>query len=218
MVLKIDLHMHTSHSPDSLMSPEQVVRRCQEVGLACIAITDHNTILGAIEVQRIAPFRIIVGEEIRTLEGEIVGLFLKEDVPKGLSPIETAKHIKDQGGLISIPHPFDRLRRSVITRSGLEELRPYVDIIEGFNARNTFQAANKKAMDLAGNWGVLVSSVSDAHTTMELGYAYTDVPEWADTPESFKSALSQATLVTHPTTPLIHVLTTLTKGWKHFKR
>ena len=106
------------------------------MGLNCIAITDHNTIVGALEVQRIAPFKVIVGEEIGSSEGEVTGLFLKEEVPRGLPPVETARRIKSQGGLVSIPHPFDRFRRGVISRRGLDDLLPYVDIVEVFNSRN----------------------------------------------------------------------------------
>ena len=217
-MLRVDLHMHTTCSPDSLMSPEQVAQRCQAVGLTCIAVTDHNTLQGALEVQRIASFQVIVGEEIRTSEGEVIGLFLQEQVPRGLSPVETAQRIREQEGLVAIPHPFDQFRRSVITPLGLEELRPYADIVEAFNARNTLQRANHKAMALAREWGVLVSAVSDAHTPRELGHTYIELPEFDGTPQGFKVALAHGNLVTHPTTPLIHVLTTLTKGWKRLRR
>ena len=111
-LIKADFHMHTHFSPDSETPPEKLVARCVEVGLSCIAVTDHNTIEGALEVERIAPFMVIVGEEVASSDGEITGLFLKEPVPKGLSPQETARRIKDQGGLVSLPHPFDRFRRA----------------------------------------------------------------------------------------------------------
>ena len=213
-MLRADLHMHTAFSPDSLMSPASLVRRCQAVGLTCIAVTDHNTTQGALEVQRLAPIQVIVGEEIRTSEGEVIGLFLKEEIPRGLSPQETAKRIHAQGGLVAVPHPFDRFRRSVITQRGLEELRPHADLVEAFNARNTLQKANQRAATLAREWGALASAVSDAHTSLELGRTYMELPEFDGTSAGFKEALAQARLVTRPITPLIHVLTTLTKVWK----
>ena len=92
--MKVDLHMHTNHSPDSEMSPESLVSRCSQVGLDCIAVTDHNTVDGAFEVKQLASFRVIIGEEIRSSEGEITGLFLQDSIPKGLTPVETVHRIK----------------------------------------------------------------------------------------------------------------------------
>ena len=125
--------MHTYFSHDSKMSPKSLVSRCIEVGLDCIAVTDHNTIDGALEVRDLAPFMVIVGEEVKSSGGEITGLFLRETVPRDLSPVETVKCIKEQGGLVSIPHPFDRFRTSVISQLALEEVLPYVDVVEVYS-------------------------------------------------------------------------------------
>ena len=203
--------MHTHFSPDSETAPEKLVARCVEVGLSCIAVTDHNTIEGALEVERIAPFMVIVGEEVASSEGEITGLFLKEPVPKGLSPQETARRIKAQGGLVSLPHPFDRFRRAVLSRKALDELLPQVDIVEVFNSRNNLGADDRKAYDFAQEHGLLTSGVSDAHTTFELGRTYVEMPAFDGTPEGFKRALAQGNIVGRRTSPLIHVLTTFTK-------
>ena len=203
--------MHTHFSPDSQVSPERLVARCEQVGLSCIAVTDHNTTEGAKAVRRIAPFLVIIGEEVLTSEGEVTGLFLTETIPSGLSPIETARKIKDQGGLVSIPHPFDRFRREVISRSALEEVAQYADIIEVFNARNNLSADDRKAADFARDHGLLTSGVSDAHTTMELGRTYVEMPEFDGTPEGFKLALGQGVIIGRRMTPLIHVITSLTK-------
>ena len=203
--------MHTHFSPDSEVVPERLVARCKKVGLNCIAVTDHNTIQGAKEVQRIAPFMVIVGEEVGTAEGEITGLFLEETVPRGLPAIETAKRIKDQGGLVSMPHPFDRFRRGVIGRVALEELLPLTDIVEVFNSRNNFRSDNRKAQEFAQQHGLLTSAVSDAHLTFELGRTYVELPEFDGSPEGFKEALARSTYVGRKTSPLIHVATTLTK-------
>ncbi len=215
-MIKADFHMHTHFSPDSEMSPESLVSRCIEVGLGCIAVTDHNTIEGALEVKGLAPFMVIVGEEVKSAGGEITGLFLQEAVPRDLSPVETAKRIKEQGGLVSIPHPFDRFRRSVITRPALEEVLPYADVVEVFNARNNMSGDDRKAHQFALQHGLLASGVSDAHTTMELGRTYLEMPEFDGTPEGFKQALAQGKIVGRRTSPLIHVLTTLTKLQKKF--
>ncbi|MEE9324142.1 MAG: PHP domain-containing protein, partial [Dehalococcoidia bacterium] len=133
--LRADFHMHTHYSSDCATPPERLVARCVEVGLSCIALTDHNTIKGALEVERMAPFKVIVAEEIKTPFGEITGLVLKEEVPPGLSPQETVARIKEQGGLVSIPHPFDRFRNSVLKYEALESILSQVDIIEVFNSR-----------------------------------------------------------------------------------
>ena len=216
MMLKADIHMHTHFSRDSGMSPEGLVARCVQVGLNCIAVTDHNSLQGALAAQRIAPFRVIVGEEIKTAQGEIAGLFLKEEIPRGLSPLDTVKRIKDQGGLVSLPHPFDHFRRSVIQRSALETVLPYADIIEAFNARNTLDGDNRKALALAQEHGLLVSAVSDAHTLGELGHTYVELPDFDGTPEGFKEALAQGKLMTKRTNPLIHIITTYTKVKRKF--
>jgi len=203
--------MHTHFSPDSEVSPERLVDRCSRVGLDCIAVTDHNTIEGALSVQRIASFQVIVGEEVGSSEGEITGLFLKETIPRGLSPKETAMRIKEQGGLVSIPHPFDRFRREVISRSALYEVLPYADIVEVFNSRNNLSADDRKAQEFANEHGLLTSGVSDAHTLIELGRTYVSMPDFDGTPDGFKQALAQGTIVGRRMSPLIHVLTTLTK-------
>lgn len=185
--------------------------RCNQVGLNCIAVTDHNTIEGALAVQRIAPFTVIVGEEVFSSSGEIIGLFLNETVPRGLSPMETVERIKSQGGLVSIPHPFDRFRRGVISPEALETVLPYTDIMEVFNSRNNLIDYDRKAQDYARQHGLLGSGGSDAHTAMELGRTYVEMPEFDGTPEGFKRALAEATIVGRRTSPLVHVLTSFTK-------
>ncbi len=210
--------MHTHFSPDSEISPERMVARCQQMGLNCIAVTDHNTMEGALAVQRIAPFMVVLGEEVGTSDGEIIGLFLKEPIPRRLSAVETAKRIKEQGGLVAVPHPFDRLRRQVISRRALEDVLPYVDIIEVFNSRNSFQADNRKAQEFAQRHRLTGSGVSDAHTVGELGRTYVEMPEFDGTPEGFMQALAQGRIVGHQSTPLVHAATTFIKLKKRLLR
>lgn len=217
-MLKADFHIHTHYSPDSEMSPARLVRKCLQVGLNCIAVTDHNTVEGALKVRQVADFTVIIGEEVRTADGEVTGLFLTETIPRGLSAVETAKRIKDQGGLVSMPHPFDRFRNGVISPTALEDLLPYTDIVEVFNSRNNMDADNRKAYDFASAHDLLSSAVSDAHTPMELGRTYVDMPEFDGSPEGFKRSLAQGTIHGRKTSPLIHVLTTFTKIKKRLLR
>ena len=104
-MLRADLHTHTYFSRDALTSPEKYVQACHKRGINCVAVTEHNNIAGALAVEKIAPFTVIIGEEARTAEGEIIGLFLHEEVPGGLSPEETVNRIKEQGGLGGGPPP-----------------------------------------------------------------------------------------------------------------
>jgi predicted metal-dependent phosphoesterase TrpH len=209
--MRADFHMHTFFSPDCLTSPERLIKRCLNVGLGCIAITDHNTIAGAVAVKRLAPFPVIVAAEIKSSAGEITGLFLNKDVPSGLSPLDTLDRIKDQGGLVSIPHPFDGVRSSVIRPEALEEILPFADLIEVFNARNTFKGANQKAEGLAQLHNLLPTAVSDSHHVFELGRTYTEIPEFDGSAEGFKLALKEAVLVKNQAIPWVHFFSTYAK-------
>ena len=201
-MLKTELHVHTRFSPDCATPPEKLVARCQKLGIDCLAVTDHNTIQGALAVQKLAPFQVIIGEEVKSNAGEITGLFLTKEIPQGLSPMET--------------HPFDKLRRSVIVPNALKEVLPYADIVEVFNARNTFSSANDLAMALAREHGLLMTSVSDSHPLLELGRCYVEIPQFDGTPEGFMNALTNARLVTRKISPAIHIATTFTKFFQRF--
>ena len=212
-MLKGDFHMHTHYSPDCMVEPQALVQRCLAVGLNCIAVTDHNSLRGAQAVQAIAPFMVILGEEVRTTAGEITGLFLTEEIPAGLSPAETVRRIKEQGGLVSLPHPYDRVgrRRSEPAPEVVPGLLGEIDIVEAFNARTTLLRDNVKGHRLAVDNNLLVTSVSDAHTLGELGRCYTELPEFDGTAEGFKAALADARLVERRSNPLVHLYSTLNK-------
>jgi predicted metal-dependent phosphoesterase TrpH len=203
--------MHTRFSHDCLTSPEALARRCVQVGLNCIAVTDHNSIEGARAVQAIAPFQVILGEEIKSTAGEVTGLFLTEEIPPGLSPIETARQIKAQGALVSVPHPFTGMGRSSLSEEPLLEILEYVDIVEAFNARTTSAEQNARGAAFALEHGLPTTAVSDAHTARELGRSYTELPEFDGTPEGFKAALGDARLEKHPAGMLVHIYTTFAK-------
>ena len=176
----VDLHCHTSASFDSLASPRSVVAAAARRGLTHLTITDHDTIDGALEAQAAAPagVTVIVGEEIRTADGDLVGAFLSRAVPPGLSALETIAAVREQGGLVGIPHPFDRLRGSLGRRGwlgggSLVGLASQVDWIEAWNARLILGDGNARAASLAREAGVPGVAVSDAHTTLEVGVAST---------------------------------------------
>ena len=209
--LRVDLHIHTNSSPDGEASPQKVIAQCQKVGLSCIAITDHNTIAGALEAQQNAPIRIIVGSEVMTTDGEVMGLFLKEEVPRYLSPVETMQAIKKQEGLVCIPHPFDRFRSGLLHRVDADQLLPLIDIVEVFNARTLLPQDNRMARHFAERHGLSVSVGSDAHTPGELGHTYLEMPDFDGTPKGFMESLRGAKLVTQRGNPVYRFRSAYTK-------
>ncbi|MEO8273806.1 MAG: PHP-associated domain-containing protein [Chloroflexota bacterium] len=193
----LDLHCHTSASFDSLASPAAVVRAAAARGLTHLAITDHDRIDGALEGQaRVATeapgLRVIVGQEIRTTSGDLIGVFLREAIPPGLSPAEAVAAVREQGGLVGIAHPFDRFRGSVGRgqSDALEALAASVDWIEMWNARLIVGDGNARAAELAARAGVPGVAVSDAHTTLEVGVAATILSGDLSTPEGLRAALA----------------------------
>lgn len=209
-MLKADLHLHTDRSPDSLIPVARLIQQCVARGIDCVAITDHNTIDGALAAREMAPFKVIVAEEVKTSEGEIIGFFLSKEIPRGLSPEETVRRIKEQGGLVCIPHPFDRLRREPLRAAARERVLPQVDIIEAFNARVTFKSDNEKARALAEERGLAMSAGSDAHSLREVGRVYVEMAEF-DTPQDFLNALRAGRTVGGLSSPLVHLASTWAK-------
>ncbi len=215
--LRIDLHTHTHYSPDGITSPQRFVTACRRKGITCVAVPDHNTIRGALAVNEISPFRVIVGAEIRSREGEIIGLFLSEEVPPGLSAQETIERIRAQGGAVSLPHPLDRFRGGV-GAEGLARLAPLVDIVEVMNARTTLARDNDEAARLAEKHGLVAIAVSDAHSPWEIGQAYVDSDSF-ESPQELLEALRRGTLVGRPSTKLVHLISRYAVlrrklGWK----
>jgi len=147
--LKADFHIHTRYSMDCEMELEDIIERCLKMEIDCIAITDHGTVEGALKMREIAPFKVIVGEEVLTDYGEIMGMFLKETIPSNISVDEAISRIKEQGGLVCLPHPFDPLRGLTMDPEEVEKLAPRVDIVEVFNARSPINSTADKALDFA---------------------------------------------------------------------
>jgi predicted metal-dependent phosphoesterase TrpH len=202
-LIRADLHIHTCYSIDCVMPLDRIVKRCLDVGMNCIAVADHNTITGALKLREIAPFKVIVAEEILTPVGEIMGLFLTEEIPQGLSPQETIAQIRSQGGLVGIPHPFGRspFWNSNELTSG--KVLSQVDIIEAFNSRTPFFNSITRAWKLAIEQGKTASAGSDAHTLGEIGRAYVEMPEF-NGPDDFLNCLAQGRIFGHKSSPLVH--------------
>ena len=214
-MLKADFHIHSNYSRDCAMPLEQIIRKCQDKGINCIALTDHGNADGALRLQQIAPFTVIVGQELLTPDGEIMGLFLKETIPSGLSPAEAVSRIKAQGGLAGVPHPFDSMRG--LKRDTLESLLPQMDFLEVFNSRSLFGSNNTRAKRLVSQLGLLATAGSDAHTPGEIGKAYVEMPEFAGK-EDFKKSLAQGKIVGQRSSPLVHLATTMANLKQHFKK
>ncbi|HDY69701.1 MAG TPA: glycosyltransferase, partial [Actinobacteria bacterium] len=197
-----DLHTHTSHSPDCAVRPEQLLEACEECGIEAVAITDHNTISGALETAAIAPegMHVIVGEEIKTVSGEIIGLYLKEEIPKGLTAEETIARIKQQGGLVYIPHPFDPLHMTP-TYEMLARNAADIDIIEVYNPRITFTSFNEKARRLARKYGIPGGAGSDCHVVEGVGTAMLSLNRF-NGPLELLASLRRADIIRSNKSPL----------------
>lgn len=168
--MKYDLHVHTAYSPDGSLSPENVVRIAKSRGLRGIAITDHDTIRGGIKAKKYETksFEVIVGSEVKTDRGDLIGLFLTEEVcSRGLQG--ASSEIRAQGGLVVIPHPFDRFRSSAINPT--DEEAKMADALEVFNSRCFLGRCNRKALEMARRIGTGITAGSDAHFAREIGTA-----------------------------------------------
>ena len=209
-MLKADLHIHSEYSMDCNTALDKIIQRCQELEINCIAIADHGTAEGALKMQKIAPFTVIVAEEILTTEGEVMGMFLKETIPSGSTPQETIKKIREQGGLVNIPHPFERIRGSALKDRALEEIAAQVDVMEVLNARSPFRANSNKAKSFASKHGIVPGAGSDAHTLFEIGNAYVVMPEF-NNPQEFLKALSQGKIYGKRSGIFVHFFSTWAK-------
>ena len=213
-MLKADLHIHTEYSMDCSMPLNTVIEQCQKLDIGCIAVADHGTIEGALEMQRIAPFTIIVAEEILTPYGEIMGMFLKETIPSGLSVEETIAQIRAQDGIVCIPHAFDVFRPSALGEKMVEEITQEIDIIEVFNARCLLHRSSEKALAFARKYNIVQGAGSDAHTPSEIGNAYVEMPEFRGR-DDFIEALAGGKVVGQRTSPLTHFASAWNKLKNH---
>ena len=216
-MLKADLHIHTEYSMDCSTPLEKIIKRCLEIGINCIVIADHGTVEGALKMQSLAPFEVIVAEEILTPYGEIMGMFLKETIPSGLSVEQTISRIKAQGALVNIPHPFDSFRGLRLDGRELEALVDQIDVIEVFNAREPFRKPSTKAQALAQKYDIPGSAGSDAHTIGEIGNAYIEMAEFNGR-DDFLNALAKGKVFGRRSNPLVHFATAWTKLKRSLKK
>jgi len=201
-MLRVETHCHTIYSKDSLVRPENLLKACEKKGIDRVVISDHNTTRGAYEAQKLDPQRVIIGEEILTTKGELLAAYMTEEVPAGLTPLETITRLRDQGAFISVSHPFDILRRGHWQEQDLLEIAPLVDAIEVFNARCMSPDFNHQAKVFAKQHNLLGTVGSDAHGAYELGRAAMLLPVFNDT-ESLINVLPQVEYETRLSSPLV---------------
>jgi hypothetical protein len=205
-LIDVDLHMHTDHSHDCETPVEVLLAAAKEAGLGAIAVTDHNEISGALEARekaKAASVKVIVGEEVKTAEqGEVIGLFIQEKIPRGLTMAETVAEIKRQGGLVYVPHPFDRMH-AVPDYEHLLDIVDDVDAIEVFNPRVAIGAFNEEAVRFAAKYRIVAGAGSDSHVAQGLGSVKIRMRDF-DGPQEFLQSLRDAEITTKPSS-LIYV-------------
>jgi predicted metal-dependent phosphoesterase TrpH len=212
-LLRLDLHIHSRASHDCLSDYSDVVAAAWARNLDRIAITDHNEIEGAFRVRDLAPDLVIVGEEVKTAEGvDVTGLFISKKIPKGTPALETAQAIREQGGLVYVPHPFAGGKG--LGPEVLEAIAPWVDIVEIFNARIHKPALNQKAVDWARERGLPGGAGSDAHTLREIGRGVIEVPDY-DGKDGLLEALRSGAVVGRYSSYLVHLASTWAKVVPH---
>jgi hypothetical protein len=217
-----DFHIHTRFSRDSILTEETFIAKAIERGLTHVAVTNHNNVEGAIAVRdKVAELgltdllTVILGEEVSTADGEVVGLFLTKTIPRGLSSKETADEIHRQGGLVSIPHPFDPFRGSHIKEGPLRNLADTgrIDCVEVFNCRITFQRHNTEAAEFAQRYGIPGIAASDSHSSFEVAMAFNALPPF-ETAEELKAGLADNQWHASRSSVFIHA-TTRWAVWKN---
>jgi predicted metal-dependent phosphoesterase TrpH len=210
----IDLHCHTSASFDSTATLGAVLRAAASRGLTHLAVTDHDLIDAALRARDAAPdgLTVIVGEEVKTLDGDLIAVFLERVVPPGLSALETIAAVREQGGLVGVPHPFDRFR-GYGHKSGadLADIADKVDWIEAYNARVIGSTANEKAAIFAKERGLPGVCGSDSHTVMEVGVAYNVVTGDPGTSAGLLAALASVDMQPHRASYYVRAWTPLAK-------
>lgn len=188
-LVRLDMHSHTRRSFDCLSEPAEVLRAARQKGIDRLVITDHDAIDEALRLREAAPELVLVGEEVKTAEGfDVIGIFLEEPVPRGTPAREACERIREQGGVVYVPHPFD-VRRSGAGEALLEPLADIIDVVEVHNSRCLRRSLNERALRWAQAHGKLCGAGSDAHTLAEIGNGWVDLPPFEPCRDSFLRAL-----------------------------
>ncbi|MEX1256175.1 MAG: PHP domain-containing protein [Gemmatimonadota bacterium] len=209
-LLRLDLHLHTRGSWDCLSDPEEVLERAARGGIGRIAITDHNRIQVALEMAERYPDRVIPGEEVKTAEGvDVIGLYLRSEIPKGTPADETCRLIREQGGIVYLPHPYASGKGG----SGrlAERLASQLDVVEAFNGRLHDPARDLRAVELADRHSLLRGAGSDAHTLAEIGRTWIEVPLHPNEPRALLEALRRGTIHGEKAPRYVHLASTWAK-------
>ena len=209
----VDLHCHSRGSFDSLSAPKDIVKAASDRGLTHLAITDHDRVDVALEMRETAPagLTIIVGEEVKTADGDLICVFLDRVIPPGMSVMETIAAAREQGALVGIPHPFDRNRGSILRDAAMASLAPQVDWVESHNAR-VIGHGNEDAAQFALDHGLPGVAVSDAHSIMEIGVAYVAIDGDPSTPDGLLAALAGLEVIPGRASYFVRLWTPIAKG------
>ncbi len=209
--IKVELHTHTNYSYDSDTSFDQIIKKCKQEKIYALGVSDHNEIEGALRLSKLAPFKIIVGQEILTQQGEVIGFFLTKFIKAGQSIKETIKQIKRQGGIVYLPHPFDKTtRKTAVTSDGLDQIIKEVDIVEVHNGRTIYGKDNKKSLEYAKKHKKTFAVGSDSHTVFEFGRNYLLMDQFSDA-QSFLKSMRTAKLQKAQVIPWVFLLTKLAR-------
>jgi predicted metal-dependent phosphoesterase TrpH len=194
-----DFHCHTTFSRDCCTTVPELIRRCRRAGIDCLAVTDHNEIEGALRVRDAAGFRVIVGEEIFSAGGEVIGLFLESRIPPRLPFRETLERIKAQGGVTYLPHPVSGIRKSRLSRSVVEASVDLLDVVETYNARTLLGDGDDAGWveALVRTHDLATAAASDAHSPWEVGNVRVELQPFA-TPAELLRGLRTARVSARP--------------------
>jgi len=212
-MIRVEMHLHSNYSSDSRLSFEDIVAACRDKNIDIVCITDHNTLDGALTFKEVTGFPVVLGEEVKTTEGEVTGYFLSRNISPGMSIEETIKAIKDQGGIVCVPHPFDTYRKSRLKEGVLDRIIDSVDLIEVFNSRNLSKEADSNALEYCKKHGKIPIVGSDAHTVGEVGKAQMLLKDDFSDAKSFMEALKTAEHITKRSFVHVHFITKWEK-WK----
>jgi len=213
-LLRIDMHVHSAYSRDSLIPVDAIVECWKRTGIIPL-VCDHDTLEGSSRVMRAIHAEdpgvpLVLAEEITTLDGEIIGLFLTGEIPAGLTAAETLDLIHGQGGLSLVPHPFCTYRGKVLSAVARNRLVDRIDLVEGHNARNLSDEEDRLAVVFACDMGIPFTAGSDAHTTMELGRVWMEVPPFED-PKDLLRGLAGAPFTFRRMNRGVHLITHVVK-------